>query len=163
MPILERFRDAVSELKRIVTPGWANDDISVEGYNPVHMVNNVWQRVIALLSGYDYASKRRRFISVDEYGRIGVTLVGAGGLSANVAQYSVYTTPTLIKASNPDRSFLHIKNIGSFSVYLGHNNAVSSTTGYLLGVNETLVVENYKTELWALAISAPSQVVVIEA
>lgn len=163
MTILDRFREAVSDLKRIVTPGWGYDDVSVEGYNPIHVINNVWQRVIALVSGYDYASKRRRFISVDEYGRVGVTFTGAGGVTANIEQYSVNTTPTLIKSANPDRTFIHVKNIGSFMVYISNNNAVSPTTGYPIGVNEAIVIENYKSDLWAVSVSYLSVIAVIEA
>jgi hypothetical protein len=160
--VLDRFKAAVEEYRRIVQTGWSSDEISTEKVNPVHVVNNIWSRVIALLSGWDYTNSRRRLISVDELGRVFVTSGGVGGITANISQVAVGTTATLVKPATPGRSYLIIKNAGLNTVYLGESDAVSSSTGYALSSGEVLELRDWSSALYGISVIGSSTLMVIE-
>lgn len=163
MPILDRFRTTVEEFKRIVTPGWGHDDVAVEGYNPIHVINNVWQRVIALLSGYDYQNQRRRFVAVDQDGRVYVNTGAPSGLPEPLlSRVNVGTTATLIASTSTTRAAVIVKNNGTANVYLGPTNAVSGSTGYPLYPGETIRLEPWGSAIWAIAVSGTQDVAVME-
>lgn len=163
MAVLDKFRAAVEEFKRIITPGWGKDDVSVEGYNPVHVINNVWQRVIALISGYDYQNTQRRFIAVDSDGRVYVNTGAPVGLPEPlISRVNVGTTAVLLASTSSTRAAVLVKNNGTANVYLGSTNAVSGTTGYPLYPNESVRLEPWSAELWAVAVSGTQDVAVME-
>lgn len=163
MTILDRFREAVSDLKRIVTPGWGYDDVSVEGYNPVHVINNVWQRVIALISGYDYQNMRRRFIAVDSDGKVYINTGAPSGLAQPlIARFSVGSSAVMLVSTSTTRSSVILKNNGTANVYVGTNNAVSATTGYPLYPGESVQLSPCSSELWAVSVSGLQDICVME-
>lgn len=160
--MLNRFLSRVDELVRIVKRGWGFDDIDVDNPNPTHVVNNVWQRVIAVLQGWDYVNNVRRLVSIDEYGRLVVTQSPAIGITPNIYRYTVSTTPTLVANANLNRSYLKLINLGSNNVFIGVNDSVSSLTGYPLTPNQSVMLDNWGSSLWVVTGFGNSEVSVIE-
>lgn len=160
--MLNRFLSRVDELTRIIKRGWGFDDVQTENPNPVHVVSNLWQRVIAVLQGWDYANNVRRLISVDEYGRIGVSLTPAIGIQGNIYRYNVSINASLVANANQNRSYLIVKNLGTNDCFIGVNNAVTSSTGYPLPTSAEIKLDNWNIELWAITGTGTTSLAVIE-
>jgi len=69
-------------------------------------------------------------------------------------QNALSTSAELVIAESPNRQFAEVKNTdASISVYLGKDNAVTSSNGHLLKAGEAYVFEGYTGPIWAIAAS----------
>lgn len=160
--MLDKFLNRVENLVRIVKQGWGYDDIDTDTPNPVHVISNVWGRVVAVIQGWDSVGKKRRMISVDENGRVAVTFSPTGGITPNISVFSVSPTPLLIITANPHRSESIIKNNGVATVFLGKDDAVNSSIGYPLLSGETIIISRFTGNIYACTDYVTSEVRVIE-
>lgn len=163
--MLERLRSLLGEVeepRRIVEAGWEREDIGIERFNPVHVVDNRWVRSLAQLFGWDAAGRIRRRVAVDAQGRVLVSLGGSPGQIPNVYQADVPTTATLIVGESQNRYLLRVRNISSVDVYVSNTNAVSPTTGFLIRPGEVADFSAWTFPMWMIAVTLPGRVAIIE-
>lgn len=158
MSLLEMFRAKIEDFRRIIQPGWGIEDIPVDSVNPVHVVNNIWQRTLSFISGWDYLNNVRRKIAVDPFGRVMVTGGVTGGAIPNVSQVIVTVGVTLMIGVDTSRTYLLLHNQGNFVMYFSHSNAVSASNGYRLDVQETVKLDNWTSELYGIAVTGATVV-----
>lgn len=162
MTILDTFRSKIEDLRRIVENNWASEDVATDRVNPVHVVNNIWQRSLAFVSAWDYTNLRRRKVAVDATGRLLVSFASGGGVVPNFFTVTVGLVATSIALANGDRSYLIIENNGPGNIWLKQDNTVIVGLGYLLAPNQMLRLDAWSVAVWGIAVSGAQTVSIVE-
>lgn len=88
---------------------------------------------------------------------------GARNNDMTVGQNALSVTAESVLAANANRIYAEVKNTdASVAMYVGKDNTVSSTTGFLLAAGESLGFEDYTGAIWMIAASVTPTVSFIE-
>jgi hypothetical protein len=163
--MLERLRNIAGRADEPVTinePGWEREDFGVTHFRPVHLINNIWQRAVAQLFGWDYSSRMRRRVAVDAQGRLVVVTGGVSAYTPQIYQVTIDTTPIRVFQAREGRLFVILNNQGASDVWLGLTSGVSSSNGFRLSPGQMLQLDSWTSELWAVSLATGTTLGIIE-
>lgn len=159
---IEQWRARADELRRITTPGFESSPVGESSYNPVQMINNIWQKVLAQLVGYDATSRIPRLLAVDEFGRVVTAVGGVPTLVPSIGVVTVDVTADLIAQARSGRSYVVLENVGATDVWVNRASTVAVNAGLRLNPNQVVELRDWVDELWAIVGVGSTIVAVVE-
>ncbi|MBA7711890.1 hypothetical protein ES703_120857 [subsurface metagenome] len=123
-------------------------------------VTNIFQRTLAHLVGW--TGTHSKMIRCTSDGRLRVTTEVIGVTAGYFNQVVIGAAATLIRPANTDRVSIAIQCVSANSVYIGLDNSVLSTKGFLLATGQVLSSDVYLGAFFGIEDGDAGRVAVIE-
>ncbi len=159
---LEQWRAKVGDYRRILQAGISHSPLDEESFNPVHVINNVWQRTLAQAVGYDYGSKEPILLASDSQGRLITTLGGVPVIVPSIGVFAVGIVAVRVAQAIPGRAYVILENVSATDVTVGTSNAVVVGAGLVVRPNQVIPLDAWVNELWAICAVGVASLAVVE-
>lgn len=147
---------------KIIKPNLSNSEIE---FNSDVMFYDVDERVGMVLShliALNESTQSTRMIRCDASGNLLTSSEGVASERVETSTSNITSSPTLLVSPRSNRKQVLIRNVGGENVYIGKDNTVSTTNGFLLDVDSVVTLTNFVGMLYGIVGNMSSEVRVME-
>lgn len=159
---LQKWRAEVGNYRRILTPGISHSPLDEESLNPLHVINNIWQRSLAQLVGYDFADRLPVLIATDGTGRLITTSGGVPSIPPSIGAFPVAVVSGMVAGNVPGRAYVLLLNVGPVDVTIGTAATVVAGAGLILRPGQSETLFDWVTPLFAIVAGGAGLLAVVE-